>query len=476
MKYIFTALFLFFLYQSLKAQDCSCSENFQQLTDKIKKNYVGYSDKVNSSNRVRFQNFTDSLQKIAMVSDSYTCLSLSREWLAFFKDKHISFGLDFDKLSTDSIKLFFQNVEKTNWSEASFNAYLQQNINKVDSLEGIWNHENNTYKLGIVRDGTKKDLEFIAFIIKSDGLRWLPQQVKFRVSKFEGKYKTVYFSAGDHSIVFPTLSKVGETLDFGIFGKWYKGDKKQAATAISPYKQSHNTTKFTKLDDETSLLTLPSFNSKYKHEIDSLLDKNKVIISNTKHLLIDVRDNLGGSTRSFENLLPYLYTNPIKIDGGKVLATDENIRNCYEKEYPNLSNKESNELKANAKKLRDHLGELYLLYKPRTLKLPKVLKKPERISILINNGTASSGELFILRAEQSKKVTLFGENTAGVVDYGETVKITLPCSFLTLVYPASKSLHSIKRPLDNVGIKPNIQIHDNISDWIKFVENYKKSN
>lgn len=265
MKYIYLVIFFFILSYSLRAQNCNCGENFSQLTEKIKKNYVGYLDKVNFSNSNQFQKFTDSLQKIASVSDAYRCMSLSREWLAFFKDKHIDFGLNFDKLSTDSIKLFFQNVEKTQWSEASLNTYLQKNTDKVDSLEGIWNHESNTYKIGVVRDQTKKDQEFIGFIIKSDGLRWLPQQVKFRIAKIGNSYKTIYFGAGDHSIVFPTLTKIGETIDFGFFGKWHKGDYKPAGTVPKTiFYQRNSTIKFVKINEETALLALP-FNAITSH-------------------------------------------------------------------------------------------------------------------------------------------------------------------------------------------------------------------
>lgn len=474
MKYIFLFSFLLICSKSMQAQNCNCQANFKQLTETIKKNYVGYLEKVNGTNHDKFQKFTDSLQKIASVSDTYRCLSLSREWLDFFKDKHISFGLNFDKLSTDSVKLFFKDVEKTQWSEDLFNTYLKNNANKLDSLEGIWNHENNTYKIGIVRDKLAKGQEFIGFIIKSDGLRWLPQQVKFRVAKIGYTYKAVYFGAGDHSIVFPELIKNEETIDFGFFGKWHKGGYKPVQKKADFY-QENDSTRFVKIDEETSLLALPSFDIQYKQEIDSLIDANKGILDNTKHLIIDVRDNPGGSISTFEKLLPYLYTNPIKVDGGKVLATEDNIRNSYEKEYPFATEEQRKNLRDDVKKLKAHLGKLYLLYKPHTVKFKKQLRNPKRISILMNGGTASSAELFILRAEQSKKVTLFGKNTAGIVDYGEIVKLNLPCKFLTVAYPASKSLHSIKRPLDNVGIKPNIDIPEEIDDWIKFVTEYGRS-
>ncbi|MFW0716125.1 S41 family peptidase [Pedobacter sp. N23S346] len=472
MKYIFLFTALLFTIKT-SAQNCNCGDNFKYLTQRISKNYVGYSDKINVTNKDKFIKFTDSLQQIATVSDAYRCLSLSREWLDFFKDKHISFGLNFDKLSTDSVKTFFKDVEKTQWSEALLNNYLKNNANNLDSLEGIWNHENNTYKIGIIRDQTKKNQEFIGFIIKSDGLRWLPQQVKFRVAKIDQNYRTMYFGAGDHSIVFPKLIKSGDTIDFGFFGKWRKGEYKPQIKETSSYEENLST-RFVEINDGTSLLALPSFNISYKHLIDSLIEHNKEAINNTKHLIIDVRDNAGGSTNSFKNLLPYLYTNPIKVDGGKVLATEENIRNAYDKEYPFASEEERKSLKEDVKKLRSHLGELYLLYKPGKIRFKKVLKNPERISILMNRGTASSSELFILRAEQSKKVTLFGENTAGIVDYGEIVKLNLPCSYLTVAYPASKSLHSIKRPLDNIGIAPQVKIPANVTDWIDFVRTYKK--
>jgi C-terminal processing protease CtpA/Prc len=130
-------------------------------------------------------------------------------------------------------------------------------------------------------------------------------------------------------------------------------------------------------------------------------------------------------------------------------------------------------MKKDVKKLREHLGEHYQLYNDKIIKFSRILKYPSRISILINDGTASSAELFLLRAEQSKKVTLYGQNTSGAVDYGETVFTILPCKFYSLYYPASKSLHSIKRPLDNIGIAPNVSIPESDTDWIDFVMKYQ---
>lgn len=65
----------------------------------------------------------------------------------------------------------------------------------------------------------------MAFVLKADSVRWMPQQVKFRLSKQGGQYKTVYFSGGDHSEQHPTLIKDADTLDFGFFKKLVKAPK-----------------------------------------------------------------------------------------------------------------------------------------------------------------------------------------------------------------------------------------------------------
>lgn len=394
-----------------------------------------------------------------------------REWLGFFKDRHIEFAMDFNKLSPDSVRLFFSKEEKTTWTENNFNSYLEQNKTGLDSLEGVWNY--GIYEVGIVRDVTKSNPEFIGFVIKADSSRWMPQQIKFKLKKIAGGYKTIYFSGGDHSVNYPELKIENGLLDFGAFGKWKKG-KKTTSTVYPPKVINPDLmASFKILDEQTSLLTLPSFDSRYKLRIDSLIDTNKANLQNTAHLIIDVRNNPGGITGCFEKILPYLYTNPIHVDGGIVLATEDNIRDCFEKDYPYATAASKKIMKENAKKLRAHIGQFYQLYNGSTIKFVKPVKNPSRVSILINGNTASSGEFFILRAEQSKKVTLFGQNTAGIIDYGEVVITHPPCSFFTLIYPVTKSLHSIKRPLDNVGIEPNVRIPNSEKDWINFVRNYK---
>ena len=469
MKHLLFSLLLLLSLTGIKAQNCNCADNFKYLTQRISKNYVGYTDKVTPLNSKQFAKFTDSLQQIANGSNAYQCLTLCRAWLDFFKDKHITFGMAFDKLNPDSVRIFFANEEKTNWTDRSFKSYLIKNKAKLDSIEGIWS--TGIYEVGIVKD--IKPNQFMAFVLKADSVRWMPQQVKFRLSKQGGQYQTIYFSGGDHSEQHPTLIKDADTLDFGFFKKWVKAPK-PLNTTIKNEKEIDLSPKFRVLDDETALFEMPSFGKLgYVAPTTALIKKNESILKNTKHLIIDLRNNSGGTVLVYEKLMPYLYTNPILKEGGYVLATADNIRDGYSKEYPEASDSIRNVFKKDLEKLKAHEGELYKLYPIDTIKFNTVYKNPERISFLVNRNTGSAAELFLLEAKQSKKVKIYGENSSGSIDYVEVITIKMPCSFYTLYYPACKSLRLPDYPLDNIGIKPDVAIPSNVTDWIDFVKKYK---
>jgi len=469
MKKIIFYLLLLFPFYNLQAQNCNCGDNFNYLTNRVTKNYVGYADKVTPANSQQFKKFTDSLQQVADQATSYKCLSLCREWLSFFKDKHISFGMDFDKLNPDSVRKFFAMEEKTNWTENALKSYLGQNKETIDSIEGIWSV--GIYEVGIVKD--KKPDQFLGFILKADSIRWMPQQVKFRLAKKGNQYQTILFAGGDHSEQHPILSKHGDVLDFGIFGKWIKAPK--PFLAALPIKEIDLSPKFRVLDDETAIFEMPSFGKlDYVAPTATLIKKNENILKNTKHLIVDLRNNSGGSVLVYEKLMPYLYTNPILQEGGYVFATPDNIKDSgYAKEYPETPDSIKNVFKKYLIELKAHEGELYKLYPIDTIKFKTVYKNPERVSFLVNAGTGSAAELFLLEAKQSKKVKLYGEHSSGAVDYTEFVKVEMPCKFYTLYYPTCKSLRLPDYPLDNIGIKPDVAIPADVNDWIDFVKKYK---
>jgi C-terminal processing protease CtpA/Prc len=295
---------------------------------------------------------------------------------------------------------------------------------------------------------------------------WTPQQVKFRMRKTDGIYKFSSFFARDHSPYPARISVSRDTMDLKEIGKFYKNDlpNNTSYSLLNP--------KFEKLDDKTCLLTIPSFYLEYKNETDSLMLKNASILASTDHFIIDLRNNRGGAVGAFKKILPYLYTNPILTENGKILATDDNIKDGYEKPLPDLPEDLQEYFKKIIIKLKAHRGELYLAYPADTIKYDTVFKNPARVSVIMNDGSASASELFILQAKQSTKVKLFGTNSAGSVNYVESVTTQMPCKFFNLIYPATRLMRTNGDGTDP-GIKPDVAIPVNVTDWIDFVKKYK---
>lgn len=430
----------------------------------VKENYVGFKDKVDKSNRKQFEIFTDSLKKIAYKTNESECISLCKEWLGFFKDKHMTIAFNSNQ-PKDSVINFFSMEEKANWSETKLKSYLANEKIKLDSVEGIWNNSTNTNKFGVVRDSLNKN-EFIGFMIKADGVFWVPQQIKFRLKKENEAYHFVSFFARDHSDYPAKISINRDTMDLEEIGKFYRNFLPKQDLSIN-----QNKPQFKKLDDHTCVLIIPSFAIELKKETDDLMSTNDSTIKNTKHLIIDLRNNTGGAADAFGKILPYLYTGPILTEGAQVLATDDNIKDGYERIFNLVSDTIKESYRKKVIELKAHRNQLYLLYPVDTIKFNTTLNNPSRISILMNKKSASSAELFLLQAKQSKKVKLFGTDSSGSINYLERVETQMPCKFFTLIYPPARLLRADKKKA-STGIKPDVEIPENVKDWMQFVKEY----
>ncbi len=116
--------------------------------------------------------------------------------------------------------------------------------------------------------------------------------------------------------------------------------------------------------------------------------------------------------------------------------------------------------------LRDHEGGA----KHETKKYWKMLKayaKKGKIYVIINNGTLSQGEIFLLKLKKINNVTVLGQTTKGMLmygsNYGETIKLP---SQQFAVYPTDmKGPHKLLQ-FEDKGVKPDIHLQSD-KDWLE---------
>lgn len=469
MKIVFPALLFSLSPIFSQAQPCNCTEQFDWLRQKLERNYSGYRDKVTAQNQAEFDRHTAGFQtKIAQSQTDTTCLRLMDEWARWFRDGHVQLFQKASPVTEDptEIRRRFADWEKIALTEMEARAYLDQPGR--DPVEGIYLLGGANYRVALVRNTTPQR-DFAAVVLKADSVWWMPGQVKFELKQTEsGKYSARFFMR-DHSPR-STLATFGDgKLDFAELGPWHK---QYPGTPSIPAKTQVFTLE--KLDSQTLLLTVPTMNESVRLQLDSLVKANTALLERMPNLIIDCRNNGGGSDITFYPLRPYVYTGSVKGYRSQIYATEDNIEKYdklrKDKNFPKKYRIYYGHL---ARKMKRKKGEFVGKCGEGTQKFKKVKPFPKRVAILINGNCASSCEQFVYYAEQSRRVTLIGQNTAGIKDYGNLHTVDFPSGKFGLAYPTSRSCRvAVGKPIDGIGIPPDVRVDEKEKDWVGFARRY----
>lgn len=459
------------------AQKCSCEDNFYWLKKTFEENDAGFQYVIDKKGAVEYKNHSDFfIKKVKNIKDLSECRGVLFDWLLFFRPSHLSLSINQENIKKPDSKT--NSVAKPNWEKVEIKEdELKNYLAKVaqPSFEGIW--VSGAYTIGVV----KKNNDYIGYILDSKGTNWKQYQVKFRIKdNLDKTYSAVYYM-GDYSAQkFNEVKLIGYNfLNIGFISlKRIFPDNLIDNQLISDYVESQTAQKtyFKEISDKTALLRIPTFHYSHKKDIDSILSANKKIILSKENLIIDLRNNGGGSDASFQGIIPYLYTNPIRTVGVEYLSTEYNNKRMTDfMQDPDWSDKEKEWAKKGLEKLNANIGKFVNLEDNSVgeSKLDSIYNNPKNVAIIINEKNASTAEEFLLIAKQSKKVKLFGTTTEGVLDISNMYSIDSPCKDLKLGYSLSKSLRIPDMQIDGKGIQPDYYIDKTIPDydWIKFIEN-----
>jgi len=463
------------------SQNCNCESNFDWLKNTFENNDAGYTYAIETKGAQAYKNHTYAiLNKITEVEDQETCATIMNEWLSFFRSGHIGLEMLNQKdsrnkteLSKEEIIKKYSTSPKVDIQLTDFETYLKSK-SQLD-FEGIW--VSDPYKIGI----KKIDDRYVGFIIEADGVYWREGQIKFTI---EADNSFVYYMQ-DHSKQTFSTTELWEAnyIQSGFVNFERLHPKKTNSPEIERYSKAmvSNETFFEVLDEKTAYLRIPSFNSRFKTHIDSVIATNFETITNTENLIIDIRNNGGGSDRCYSNLMPILYTNPIRIVGLEFYSTplnNQRMKDLTNLKEANFSDEEIKFFNDAYDKLSNNL-ETWVNLDSTDVELEtydKIYTYPQNIGILIHENNGSTAEQFLLAAKQSKKVKLFGHTTAGVLDISNVHAVNSPCNEYQLGYSLSRSKRIPHMAIDGKGIQPDYYIDDSILKykWIEFVSEVLK--
>lgn len=256
-----------------------------------------------------------------------------------------------------------------------------------------------------------------------------------------------------------------------------KTENKQEKIEIDVQKQDKPEIEASTLASNIFYIKISSFKYENIAPVKELIAKNKKQIEKSKALIIDVRDNFGGTDDVYQPLLPYILTNPLRIMNVEFLSTPTLINGLQDYALQNIhkdSLKAIQQIEDDLKEYKENLGN-FVLYDGKKVTVDSIKlkqKSPKQIIILANNNVASAGENFLFSARQSKKVKILGTPSMGVLDYGSIREFNLECDNYTLYLPTYRSARLPHYPIDNIGIQPDVYLDDTVEDWLKFAIKY----
>jgi hypothetical protein len=475
MKSLITIVISITFAGTLYGQNCTCESNFEWVKKTFEENDAGFQYILDKKGQNAYDIHNQLImEKIRTAKNLNECTGFLYEWTKFFRSGHVGIGcLTCEppiSQTTNEVSVY----DTLNVDISQFQKYISEK--EEVSYEGVW--VTGSYKIGIKKEGEN----YIGFIIESDVETWqTPGLVKLKIERNGNSIKSTYYmrnhspvESGEPNLTGNNYMQIGDII-LKRLTPHFPEDKFadiyfKSLDSKSLYLEEINPT--------TLYFRIPSFEYKEKQSIDKLISSNKKKILKTEKLIIDIRNNGGGSDNSWNALLPLICTNQVYLDGVEFLSTELNNQL-----FLNMI-KDRNFLvrmwgKNKYKKLQSRLGEFVNLHNDTVFTyVSKVNEYPKNIGIIINKGCGSATEQFLLFAKQSKKVKLFGTNTFGCLDISNLISVDSPCKEIRLWYCLSRSLRIPHMVIDDIGLQPDLYIDETIPQhkWVEYVLNEMENN
>ena len=294
-------------------------------------------------------------------------------------------------------------------------------------MEGIWNTEG--YQVGVVFN--EKEKRYDGVILEAGNPKWKVGMVKFS-SKMTAPtiYETVYIR-GDFALDTVSTKVLKNYFIVPKYGTWKKSFPVSKDTLTDDEAAAEmGDVRFKFLNDTTLYIALKSCNIELKPILDTLMKKNADRLKTTPNWIVDFRDNSGGDTGVYSSLLSYFYTKLGISKGSKNWLTPEHVKKWEGVIEQNRKYMDSASIDYITKRIVYGKAHPNSWYDDGidTTKFDKILPFPKKVAILSNENNGSSGETFLIDARAiSDKVTIFGQNSGGYLDYGNLNAFEMPC-------------------------------------------------
>lgn len=454
-----TVLLLLLCNTIAYAQECDCRKKFDSVQVYLRKNYVGFIDKVTPATQQAYLAMVGKLQlQAATIKGATHCLLLVNRYLRFFKDQHLALHIGYTPVK-----------EKITLQPLQLDQLQQQ---PVTAVAGIYQAD-SLYKIALVKN-VRGLRSYAAVVLESAVLDWQPGEVIFELAPSGGdKFEVISYQ--HHRVDFDTVTINKQRDGLSAMGWQRAGSHRPAPLEEAPAMGDAPAAAFffRQINDSTGYLRIGSFDAAQYYLADSVLNANDEYLRKNTSLIIDVRGSGQGADKLTERLRPLMYTQPVRIIGADFYATPDNI-----KSWSHLLDEQAGKLPEEyVEQLRNLIhqgdglqGRLVSMGPDENMILPSPLPVPAKIGVIINGRCSSTTEQFLLEATQSKKVKVFGTPSMGALDYANVNAVKFAAPAFSIDYPVTRSRRvAAGQGIDNKGIQPEVKLDFYHPGWLESV-------
>jgi hypothetical protein len=324
---------------------------------------------------------------------------------------------------------------------------------------------------------------FVAIVLAPDTTIWHPGSIRARFTRrAPGRYDVI-LSERNYAIHHrdgEVFKHVLLRLSPGIWGKAFPIPATDSFLVDSI--DAHRPTILVRRD--AVIVSIPSHQPQYKPVLDSLIVTHTTDLMHADRLIVDLRGNEGGGSLMASALMPYIasvHQRPSMLSSkdAVILSSEDQIRYASRA----FGSDTDPSVRRLLDRMRSHVGEFVSLVDsedpPAAPVRDSIVVGPRRVGVLIDHGTVSASEVMVAEALRSDRVTVFGEPTAGALDY-QSVQI-VPFSPREhrwyLGYPTIT--RSIALPVGGMrgkGIPPTVRMNlQSVADPIAVVDRALKN-
>ncbi|HEX5004689.1 MAG TPA: S41 family peptidase [Gemmatimonadales bacterium] len=410
---------LLFLSPSPSDSTPTCSATLALLGEQVRANYAGFALELQGERLRQYSAMKAGVEQRAARTAGEGCFFVLRDFVGWFDDPHL-FVFQSTRIDTAETRRRAASVERRGVTEEGARAYFARQGTRLDPIEGIW--YDRGLRVAVLPDSGRGPGRFVAVLLASDTTTWEPGAVRARIVRQPDGSYDIDLAGPNHAVrhLQGTIYRhVLLRMSPGIWGKEFPVPAADSGT-LDPV-DPHRPVLYGR--NGTLVFAIPSHDG-FRSVIDSMVAAHRADLASADRLIIDLRGNEGGGSAMTDALGPYVSLKtdrptPFPLDKPMMLSSERQIAYARRAFGP----ESSAFVRGLVARMEAHPGELVPLNDPDAPASPPdprdwvVESGPRAVGVLVDGGTVSAAEVVVLYALQSPRATVFGEPTAGALDY-----------------------------------------------------------